>query len=433
MRMQMKEENTITVQNISKKFFLYEKPSHRVLELLSINGKSYKTEFDALDDVSFEIKKGEVFGILGKNGSGKSTLLQIICSVLSPSSGNVTVNGKIAALLELGAGFDPELSGRKNSENYCQLQGLSGQDLESYITLIEEFADIGEFFEFPMRTYSSGMYVRVAFAAAINVDPDVLIIDEALSVGDSKFQHKCFQKLLEFVDVGKTIVFVSHSTDTMLRLCDRGIVLSGGKVALVGTIQDCVNTYQELLFGQSETQEKLVTSPQIQTELSNSFEHHSVESHPLYNVNETRIGRREVEIVNCELTVNGKPYRNELVQDFSNIEISFQLKFNIAKSNIAVGFAFITLEGLYAFGTNLKMMNAPLISGLKNDLKTVHFKFQSNLISREYFVNLGCDEFKFGDQLLQDTRRSVLNVKFGNDYSKTGMVNLDVKFSSSND
>ena len=188
----MKKENTITVQNISKKFFLYEKPSHRVLELLSINGKSYKTEFDALDDVSFEIKKGEVFGILGKNGSGKSTLLQIICSVLGPSSGNVTVNGKIAALLELGAGFDPELSGRKNSENYCQLQGLSGQDLESYITLIEEFADIGEGFEFPMRTYSSGMYVRVAFAAAINVDPDVLIIDEALSVGDSKFQHKCF-------------------------------------------------------------------------------------------------------------------------------------------------------------------------------------------------------------------------------------------------
>jgi len=214
----MQNDIAISVTHVSKKFRLFASPRERLVEALHPLRKQYHREFWALREVSFDVMKGEIIGVLGRNGSGKSTLLQIICEVMQATTGSVQVNGKISALLELGAGFNPEFSGRENVILNGAIMGFSRSEMIERMPAIEAFAEIGEHFDQPVKTYSSGMFVRVAFAAAIHVDPEILIIDEALSVGDAAFQHRCFQRIREFVEQGKTILFVSHSVDTMLRM-----------------------------------------------------------------------------------------------------------------------------------------------------------------------------------------------------------------------
>ncbi|MDX8377458.1 MAG: ABC transporter ATP-binding protein, partial [Mariprofundales bacterium] len=208
----------IRVQNICKYYQIYSNPQDRLKQSLWRGRKQFYREFKALDDVSFEVKKGETVGIIGRNGSGKSTLLQIICGTLAPTSGDVEVNGRVAALLELGSGFNPEFTGRENVYMNATILGLSKKEIDARFDDIVAFADIGEFIEQPVKTYSSGMMMRLAFAVAINVKPDVLIIDEALSVGDVAFQRKCFGKIEEIRDAGATIMFVSHSEGSIVNL-----------------------------------------------------------------------------------------------------------------------------------------------------------------------------------------------------------------------
>lgn len=238
----------ISIRNISKKYRLFNSPEERFKEALHPFKKKYHKEFWALKDVNFDVPKGATVGIIGRNGSGKSTLLQIICGVLKPTSGEVIVNGRVSALLELGAGFNPDLTGRQNVILNGIVQGFSKEEMDARIPQIQEFADIGEFFDQPVKIYSSGMFVRLAFAAAINVDPDILIVDEALAVGDAKFQHKCYNKFLEFQKKGKTILFVSHSTDAIVRHCNHAVLLDGGKVVERGEPKTVVNCYLDLLF-----------------------------------------------------------------------------------------------------------------------------------------------------------------------------------------
>ena len=239
----------ISVCNVSKKFRLFISPKERLLEALHPLRKQYHHEFWALRDVSFDVRKGETLGILGRNGSGKSTILQIICSVMQATQGEIQVNGRISALLELGAGFNPEFTGRDNVILNGAIIGISRKEMLARMPEIEEFADVGQFFDQPVKTYSSGMFVRVAFAAAINVDPDILIIDEALSVGDTKFQNKCFQKFHEFREKGKTIVLVTHSMETVNRLCDYAVLLEHGRVVKMGSPNEVTNIYFDILFG----------------------------------------------------------------------------------------------------------------------------------------------------------------------------------------
>lgn len=239
---------SISVRNLSKKYRLFNSPEERFKEALHPFKKKYHKEFWALKDVTFDIPKGSTVGIIGRNGSGKSTLLQIICGVLKPTSGAVTVNSRISALLELGAGFNPELTGRQNVILNGIVQGFSKDEMNAKIPQIQEFADIGEFFDQPVKIYSSGMFVRLAFAAAINVDPDILIVDEALAVGDAKFQHKCYGKFLEFQQKGKTILFVSHSTDAIVRHCDYAVLLEGGRIIEKGEPKTITNYYMDILF-----------------------------------------------------------------------------------------------------------------------------------------------------------------------------------------
>ncbi len=237
----------ISLQSVSKCFQRYARPADRLKELL-IPGRARAQAFWALQDISLEVVAGQTLGIVGRNGSGKSTLLQIIVGTLLPTTGNVAVKGRISALLELGSGFNPEFTGRQNVFFNGQLLGLTRQEIEDRFDRIAAFADIGSFLDEPVKTYSSGMFVRLAFAVAINADPDILVVDEALSVGDEAFQRKCFARIHAIRDGGGTILFVSHGAATVVELCDQAILLDRGEMLLRGNPKLVVDKYQKLIY-----------------------------------------------------------------------------------------------------------------------------------------------------------------------------------------
>lgn len=251
--MSSNKNTSIKVNEITKLFSIYDKPVDRLTSILFGREPSAKEQFVALKNVSFSIKKGETVGILGKNGSGKSTLLQIICKTLTPESGDVEVVGRIAALLELGTGFNPDFTGRENVYLNARVLGLSKREIESRFDSILDFAEIGDFIDRPMKTYSTGMFVRLAFAVAINVSPDILIIDEALAVGDARFQAKCFDKIREIKEGGATILFVTHDVGSIRQLCDKAIWLDSGEVRMIGDVLGVTSKYMEFMFQDEET------------------------------------------------------------------------------------------------------------------------------------------------------------------------------------
>lgn len=239
----------IEVRDLSKIFPIYEKPYHRLFQMIMPDTKrQWYREFLALRNVNFNVYRGETVGVVGRNGSGKSTLLQMICGTLSPSHGSVSVNGRIAALLELGAGFNPEFTGRENVILNATVLGLARAEIDRRFDDIAAFADIGEFIDQPVKNYSSGMYVRLAFAVAINVNPDILIVDEALSVGDEAFQRKCFARIDAIRDNGATVLFVSHSAGTVIELCDRVILLDKGEKLMDGAPKHVISRYHKLVY-----------------------------------------------------------------------------------------------------------------------------------------------------------------------------------------
>lgn len=251
----MSYDVAISLSGVSKHYTMYKRPEDRLkqmvipklMRLVGQRGTDYYTQFSAVQELSLNIPRGQTLGIVGRNGSGKSTLLQLICGTLTPSTGDVAVNGRIAALLELGAGFNPEFTGRENVYLNASIMGLSHDEIEARFERIEKFANIGQFIDHPVKTYSSGMYVRLAFAVSINVDPDVLVVDEALAVGDEAFQRKCFARLDEIRESGATILFVSHSAESVLQLCDRAIMMEAGEVLMDGVPKTVVHNYQKLL------------------------------------------------------------------------------------------------------------------------------------------------------------------------------------------
>lgn len=256
----MSSEIAISVENLSKCYQIYDQPRDRLKQFvipaidrhLGRQPRQYFGEFWALKNVSFEVRKGETVGIIGRNGSGKSTLLQMICGTLNPSGGSIVTNGRIAALLELGSGFNPEFTGRENVYLNGSVLGLSTDEIDARFDAIAAFADIGPFIEQPVKTYSSGMVVRLAFAVAINADPQILVVDEALSVGDELFQRKCFSRIEAIRAAGSTILFVSHSGGTVVELCDRAVLLDGGECLAIGTPKKMVARYQRLIYAPEE-------------------------------------------------------------------------------------------------------------------------------------------------------------------------------------
>lgn len=245
----------LSVQNLSKCYSIYARPQDRLLQSLWRGRRQYHREFWALRDVSFSVPRGQTIGIVGRNGSGKSTLLQMIAGTLAPTTGKLDVNGRVSALLELGSGFNPEFSGRDNVFLNAAILGISQEQMAARFDDVVAFADIGDYIEQPVKTYSSGMYARLAFAVAINSDPDILIVDEALSVGDEAFQRKCFARIHEIKQRGATVLFVSHSASTVVEFCDSALLIDGGELLMSGTPKSVVSMYQKLIYAPAESRE----------------------------------------------------------------------------------------------------------------------------------------------------------------------------------
>lgn len=252
----------ITVTGLSKRYDIYGKPVDRLKSLFLPRHRAYAQAFWALQDLSFDVACGETLGIVGRNGSGKSTLLQILCGTLTPTTGHVAITGRVAALLELGAGFNPEFTGRENVYLNAAVLGLSHEEIAARFADIAHFAEIGEFIDQPVKTYSSGMYVRLAFAVAIHVEPQILIIDEALAVGDARFQAKCMNKIKHIQQAGVTLLFVSHDVNSVRTLCERAIWLDGGRIRLMGDAFKVTAQYTQYLFeGDVNTDEPVTSLP----------------------------------------------------------------------------------------------------------------------------------------------------------------------------
>ena len=260
----MSSEAAISVTGLGKCYQIYRQPQDRLKQFLWRGRRQYFREFWALRDVNFNVMPGEVMGIVGRNGSGKSTLLQLVCGTLTPTQGEVRVEGRIAALLELGAGFNPEFTGRENVFMSAALMGMGKEEVEARFDEIAAFADIGDFIEQPVKTYSSGMYVRLAFAVAVNIDPDILVIDEALSVGDGEFSRKSFDRIMKFKKEGKTILFCSHALYQVEALCSRAIWVADGRVRMDGQPAKVVAAYNEFLAAGQPRQEVLPQETAVQ-------------------------------------------------------------------------------------------------------------------------------------------------------------------------
>lgn len=248
----MSSETVIRARALSKCYPVFERPEDRLKQMLSFGRRKYYREFWAIKNVDLDIYRGETVGIVGRNGSGKSTLLQIICGILAPTTGELVINGRVAALLELGAGFNLEFTGRENVFMNASILGLRQEEIQRRFDSIAQFADIGDFINQPVKTYSSGMYARLAFAVAINVDPDILIVDEALSVGDEAFQRKCFGRIEQIRKRGGTILFVSHVAGTVVELCNRAVLLDQGECLMTEAPKSVVNFYQKMLYAKPE-------------------------------------------------------------------------------------------------------------------------------------------------------------------------------------
>lgn len=251
------DEIVVSAQNLTKTFRIFDHPGDRIKQSLTFGLKKYHRNFTAIKDISFDIRKGEIVGIIGVNGSGKSTLLQLVCGILKPTTGSITVNGRVSALLELGAGFNPEFTGRENVYFQGSIIGLNQVEMDQRFDYISDFADIGEFIDQPVRTYSSGMYVRLAFSVAVNVDPEILVVDEALAVGDAGFRSRCFRRIGELRKAGCTILFVSHSIEEIVRICGNAMLLHEGELLLAGQPDLVVKQFYHTLKAKTMSQEPL--------------------------------------------------------------------------------------------------------------------------------------------------------------------------------
>lgn len=394
-------DTVIEIKNITKIYNLYNKPSDRLKEAL-FSRKSRHTEFAALNDVSFDVCKGEILGIIGKNGSGKSTILKIITNVLTPTSGECIVKGKIAALLELGAGFNMEYTGIENIYLNGQMIGFSKEEMDKKLQDIIDFADIGEHIFQPVKTYSSGMFARLAFSVAISVDPDILIVDEALSVGDVFFQNKCYRRFEEFRDKGKTILFVTHDMGSVIRYCNRCVLLNAGKKVGEGKPQEMVDLYKRIMVGQwNENEEK------------NSTIENSIDS---TNINVNRLWKEQIS-TNPDMEVYGDG-RAEIIDFgiFSDSGIignnvykgdyyTVKMKVRINDDNLNPIFAFKLrdVKGTELTGTNTMLEDIDTSHCKNGDIVTISFRQKQYLQPGQYLVSLGCTAFE-GDQFVVYSR-----------------------------
>lgn len=400
----MSSELAIGVRNVSKVYRVYERPEHRLIQMATLGRRRPFTEFAALHDVSIDIRRGETIGIVGRNGCGKSTLLQIICGTLQPSGGHVEVRGRIAALLELGAGFNGEFTGRENVYMNGSILGFSREQMDERFEDIARFASIGDFIERPVKTYSSGMFVRLAFAVATAVEPDILIVDEALAVGDEAFQRKCFARIEAIKERGGTILFVSHGAQTIVQLCDRAMLLDAGEKLMEGEPKRVVGQYQRLLnlteeearaaraeMRSGETVVEAAVQDGGETKRP-SEEASSVEMLDLGLVSQSRVDypNRGAAIRDLSVrTTSGRPVN--VVQRGRRYVFRYVVAFDEDVSNVSFGFMIRTVNGLDVSGTGTatQLGRTPLPHAAAGSECQVEFEWDCRLIPGTYFLNAG--------------------------------------------
>jgi lipopolysaccharide transport system ATP-binding protein len=424
----MSSDPAVRANGLGKCYRIYQRPVDRLREVVSLRRRKYHSEFWALKDISFEIHRGETLGLVGPNGSGKSTLLEILCGTSTASEGQAEVKGRVAALLELGAGFNPEFTGRENVLLNAAIQGISRDVIDARFDEIAEFAGIGEFIEHPVKTYSSGMYVRLAFAAAIGMEPELLIVDEALAVGDIRFQRKCYRHFHELQSSGTTVIFVTHAVELVRSHCDRAILLNNGKIDSIGEPKEVIHDYLELMFAPDPRKGSLrgeIETPEAVSKLAPGREFKDSCMHRRsYNPDEFRWGNGSAEIRDFSIKT---PKADDPVnfERGSAIELQMKVYFHEPMEGIIYGLTIRTVDGVMVFGANTRSRHIETKRRTRGETANVCFRFTLNLLPGEYFLSLGvAQDDDSVDNLAIDRRYDLVHLVVSGGLDDLGFAEL---------
>ena len=422
----MNEEYAIRVNNVTKRYKLFDKNSDRVKDALGLSGKKklYK-DYYALKNVSFDIKRGETVDIIGVNGAGKSTILKIITGVLNPTEGNVEINGRISALLELGAGFNSDYTGLQNVYLNGTMMGFTKEEVDAKLDAILEFADIGDFINQPVKTYSSGMFVRLAFAVAINIDPEILIVDEALSVGDVFFQNKCFHKFEEFRNAGKTILFVSHDLGSIRKYCDRTILLDHGVKIEEGETSSVVDTFKRVLAGQYNPDETKKTAEKKAGELIKPDKVKGEwKSNYVLNPDADCYGDLKAEIVDFAIIDSRGKFTNVLVKG-EPFQIKVKIRANEDLEDPISTYTIKTLKGTDITGTNTKFEHHDIGPMKAGEEKIITFTQEMNIQGGQYLLSLGCTRYVSDELRVYNRLYDIINLSIVSEKNTVGYYDMN--------
>lgn len=419
----------IRVKDVSKMYKLYNRNRDRVMDAFGLSKQPRYREHYALNSLSFDVKKGETVGIIGTNGAGKSTILKIITGVLNPTSGDVDIEGRISALLELGAGFNQEYTGIENVYLNGTMMGYSKEEVDAKMDDILEFADIGDFVYQPVKTYSSGMFVRLAFAVAINIDPEILIVDEALSVGDVFFQNKCYKKFDDFKKLGKTILFVSHDLGSISKYCDRVVLLDHGKKLAEGTPKEMINIYKRLMTGTSVEDVLATGSPsgvgQGSSSLTDVSDADLWRNHFTINPNLNEYGSKKAEIVDFAIVDKDGLLTSSIVKGDS-FTIKSKVHFNEDIENPIFTYTFKTVKGMDVTGTNTMFENVDVGAVKAGEEYVASFTQEMNLQGGDYLLSISCTGFDDSGELVAYHRLyDVLNITVVSDKNTVGLYDMN--------
>lgn len=437
----------IRVHQLSKCFHIYDAPRDRlkqfifprVKQLLGRAPSQYFKEFWALNDINFEVKRGETLGVVGRNGSGKSTLLQIICGTLSPTGGTVETFGRIGALLELGSGFNPEFTGRENVYLNGAVHGMTRDEIDQRFDSIASFADIGAFIDQPVKTYSSGMTVRLAFAVQAQIDPDILIVDEALSVGDARFQTKCFERLRQLKENGTSILLVTHSSEQVVTHCNRAILLSNGQQLETGSSRVVINRYMDLLFGKEKVTHE-PTSPNSMgmntvaaadnASAKASFDLSVLEdqfaTRANYSPHEYRWGDGTASILDFYLAADESPYPTAVASG-QKILLALTVRFFKTLVKPILGVTIKTKEGVQVYGSNSDLLELDMQDlGQAGSVAQITSEFICRLAPGDYFISLGLATLSGEGAVPHDRRYDSIHLVVRPNPAFFGLVNLNL-------
>ncbi len=419
----------IEVKNVDKVYKLYESNKARVADTLRLTRKKNYKEHYALKDMSFQVKKGECVGLIGTNGSGKSTILKIITGVLSPTKGEIIVDGRISALLELGAGFNQEYTGMENIYLNGTMLGYSNEEIDAKLDDILSFADIGDFVFQPVKTYSSGMFVRLAFAVAINIDPEILIVDEALSVGDVFFQAKCYKKFEEFKAAGKTILFVSHDLGAISKYCDRAVLINKGDKVGEGTPKEMIDIYKKILVGQEPViNSKLDNLDGIADEVEAEELEEGItwKSNYQLNPNLNEYGDGRASIVDFAVIDDSGTYTNAIMKG-STFTVKSKVHFNTDIENPIFTLTFKTLKGIDVTGTNTMYEKCDVGLCKEGSEYVATFTQRMDMQGGEYLMSISCTGFDGVDFVAYHRLYDVMNVTVVSTKNTVGFYDMNSK------